>query len=253
MNKEKLQKVRKIAKRVMAGAIEDVLAEEEAKKEKKTNAMVAALADYLGIEEGDITKSTYGEHYFETPSDGEYLVYDNEEDAQDAAIESVENTLEDCGIEVVNGWENFINTDYFDYDRQNYWDDYARDISREDDKKFGNRLVQEAYEYNVIDDDDFEVDEDGNIDYTDCKKSIDDLVDAYGEYCYNEDDPIDWITQCYPKNQLLQYCPGCVKLGDLAEYVVRNDGRGPQLSSWDSKEIEYSYNNNVYYIYKIDD
>ena len=172
-----------------------------------------ALADYLGVEVEEVTPTSYSEHCFTTAHDGEYAVYEDYESANDAAIESVENLLEECGVECVNGWENFINTDYFDYDRQNYWDDYARDIAREDDEKFGNRLVQEAYEFHVIDDDDFNEDEEtGDIDYTDCKKSIDELVDLYGNYCYEDDDPIDWITQCYPKGELLEHCPGCVKL-----------------------------------------
>ncbi len=227
-----MDRIDRIAKRIAADAGDECL---------------EAVADYLGVEPDEVVSS--GDHEYRS-DEMEFLVYDDEEKATNAAIESVENTIEECGVECVNGWENFIDTDYFDYDRREYWRDYANDIYSEDDDIFENRLVREMFDARLLSDDDFTVGEDGMPDYKDCLKKKDELVDEYGEYCYENDDPIEFIKESYP-DDVYYGCPGCVKLGELAEYVVNIDGRGVELSVYDGKEIVHKFNGVEYYIYRM--
>lgn len=210
---------------------------------------VQALASFLG-EETDSIEHQYGMVYKSLEDDTEYMVCKGDDEAESEAIKSVESTIEDCGYQCVNGWENFINLDYFDEDRRQYWRDYCYDIKNENDNKFGNRLFQEAYENGILSDDDFELDDNGEIDYTDCLKSEDDVADSLSQYFYEREEPIDFINEMYG-NDFKDFPSDAFNLGDCAEYVVREDGRGMQLASYDGHEHEYKYNGEYYYIYRL--
>ena len=99
----------------------------------------AALADYLGIQPNGIIH-TYGDCYKVIQSGEEYLVCKGEDEADREAYESVRNVIDDCGYAVVNGWEQFIDWDFFDEDIQSFYTSYCEDIALEPDDEFGNRL-----------------------------------------------------------------------------------------------------------------
>lgn len=208
---------------------------------------VRALAGFLGVSV-DAIEHVYGMVYKCDEDGAEYMVCKGDDEADAQAIESVQNTIEDCGYKCVNGWERFIDTDFFDDDRREYWRGYCEDISNEGDAQYGTRLVQEAYDNGVLTDEDFGTDEAGNTDYENCLKPEDDVVDELSEKLYDMEDPIDFVNETYGVSDNLP--KGAINIGDMAEYVVNSDGRGPQLSSYDGVENEYELDGESYYIYR---
>lgn len=210
---------------------------------------IQALADFLEVDPSEISeryKNCYG---YENK---EYLVF-TEDEAYDFAYEDVKNLIEDCGMECINGYERFIDWDYFYDDMKENYKSYCVNIKEESDNKFDNRLVKECYEEGIIDDDDFEtvLDDDGNetdeIDYNYCLKDNDELIEEYTEYLCDTIDTQEYITGIYKTNEILKYFPNAVDEEALINYVIDTDGKGNVISSYDGKE----YEKNGYLIYRV--
>lgn len=218
-----------------------------------------ALADHLGVDIETITTSRYDDKTFETEDGEEYLVLDSDE-AREAAITSVKDTLDDIGIESFTddfkewAYRNAVETDWFDDALRESKEFYADDIESEDDNEYGTRLIHEMYDEGILEDDDFEKDEDGEIDYTRVKETVDidskkeDFVDKLVE---NMGDAVEWYRSEFGEDELAR----TVRDNDLidadavAEEAVDWDGVGHFLSYYDGKEIElddgwYAYRTN---------
>lgn len=178
----------------------------------------------------------------------EYLVYENQSDAYDAAIDSCKQLIEDCGVNCVNGYENFIDESYFDDMQKEYWREYCHDIKHESDSNYENRLIKECIDANIIGDDDFYYDEYlDEIDFMNCLADEDQIIDNYVEYLCEQESSIDWIKGIYGINELHKYHPNAFDIDAMAEYCVDTDGIAHTLSSYDGKEIEC----NGLYLYRI--
>lgn len=189
---------------------------------------------------------------FETPY-GDYLVL-TEDEADDLAVQNTKDILEDVGLEGLNiDITPYVEEDWFRYALEESNQFYAEDILSESDRTYDNRLVEECYSNGLISDDDFELDEDGKIDYTKCQLDSDELIERYTEYLNDKiKDPIeefifqygqDYFDEIVIKNEL-------VDLDDLAEEIVSLDGRGKSLATYDGEEREIKSNGEWFYIYR---
>ena len=209
----------------------------------------AALAEYLGISPNGIIH-TYGNCYKVIANSQEYLVCKGEDEADDAAYESVKNVLDDCGYGVVTGFENFINWSYFNDDRLAYWKSYCEDISLEQDDEFGTRLINEAYDAGVISDDDFEHDLNGEIIPTRCLVDKQEIIEQLAQHLFKLEDAKSFVIDMYGRD-LKRIPADAIDEEALIQYVIDEDGRGPQLASYDGNEIEFEFEGDTYYIYRV--
>ena len=218
-----------------------------------------ALADHLGVDIETITTSSYDDKTFETEDGEEYLVLDSDE-AREAAIEAVKNDLDDMGIESFTddfkdwAYRNAIETDWFDDALRESEEFYADDIESEDDNEYGNRLIHEMYDEGILEDDDFEKDEDGEIDYTRVKETVDidskkeDFVDKLVE---NMGDAVEWYRSEFGEDELARTVRdnNLIDADAVAEEAIDWDGVEHFLASYDGEEIElddgwYAYRTN---------
>ena len=131
---------------------------------------------------------------------------------------------------------------------------YADDIESEDDNEYGNRLIHEMYDEGILEDDDFEKDEDGEIDYTRVKETVDidskkeDFVDKLVE---NMGDAVEWYRSEFGEDELARTVRdnNLIDADAVAEEAIAWDGVEHFLASYDGEEIElddgwYAYRTN---------
>ena len=206
---------------------------------------INALAEFLGLDEEEkeeIEVDRYNDKLLTYDGD-EYLVVDDDE--ADEEFEDYQRALwDDMGIESFSesfqDWimGNAIDSSWFEdaMDESNRF--YAEDIKDESSREYANRLVEECYDYGLIDDDDFEKDEDGEPNYEECTKDEDDLIDMLVDYM-REDDAIRWYRDTFGdddfKNVVID--KNLVNFDEVINEVKSWDGRGC-LATYDGKENE---------------
>lgn len=207
-----------------------------------------------GIENGEIQQSSWDSHYIEFNS-LEAWVFDDYEDAESAAKEDVINTLDDIGYAGLNvDLSQFADEDWFRDALVESFEYYCRDIALEDDDTYGDRLVQECYDEGLIDDSDFEQDEDGEPDYTQCLVDTDELVERYVDWY--TDNNYDWIQlyiDDFGQSSFDEVCRNNSSIIDqdaLAEYIVEIDGVTNSLARYDGNECEVEIGDVTYYVYR---
>ena len=180
-----------------------------------------------------------------------YWIFDDYDEAKEMAIRYVQDLIADIGFTEINGWENFVDTEWFADAMRESYESYAYDIDSESDSTYGTRLVEECYDNGLIDDDDFEVDEDGEIDYTECTIGVDELVGRLTDYlCDQWGDPVEWYVDNFGDATEAAMNNNLVDVDALAEYVVDADGIANSLADYDSYENEYEFEGITYYIYR---
>jgi hypothetical protein len=215
---------------------------------------ILALAELLGIDESEITQSEYNDDEYEISDGREYLVLTDDE-ADDAFYNSEMSLIDDLGITAFTpSFQKRILTEFGDEDWfytmfRDFYGNYAYDISGEEDDVYGTRLVRECYEAGLIDDDNFRIDENGNIDYTDCLVYTDVLIDQLGSYLtgtidnYVEEFKFEFgeeeLSEVVNRNNLVDW-------DAVIEEIKELDGRGLTLASYDGEELEWG----DYYIYR---
>lgn len=224
----------------------------------KANALVEFLTEN-GEEDvtvDDIEVNDYDSSSFTVMSSGdEYYVYTDDE-ADEAFRDYEMSLIEDLGIQSFSkGFQNEIINNFVDEEpfREFYEDDYfhyATDIAEESDDEFGNRLVRECYEADLISDDDFSTDDNGEVDYTNCTVDEDELVELLRDYMveslngnfaeqFEFDFGKDDFTRFINENNAIDW-------DAVIEEVKIRDGRG-LYSSYDGIEHEYD----DYFIYRM--
>ena len=199
-----------------------------------TQELIEQLAEYRGVEVTDIMQSTFNPNLFVIDGSEEWLVYETEQEAEDAAVEQVKNLLDSEGISFLN-WKymsadiaNFVDTEWFDTAKRESYEQYVEDIRDEweDDEK--TRLDVEMENAGCETEEDF-------IDYL----------------CNSWPDSIEWFRSNFG-NAELDYVainhPEVVDIDKLAQYVVDTDGVANTLASYDGEEVEL-YN---CYAYRVD-
>ena len=215
---------------------------------------IEALAELLGIDESEITQSDYDENLYEVADGREYLVL-TEDEADDAFYEYEMNLIDDIGIEGFTPsfqhriLTEFIDEDWFEDAYREMEEQYSYDIAEESDDTYGTRLVQECYDAGLIDDDDFDVDENGEVDYRACQLSVDELADRLTEHLVDSiDDFVEEFRFEFGEEELNEVVRrhNLVDWDAVIEETKRLDGRGPMLAGYDGIEIDYD----DYYIYR---
>ena len=199
-----------------------------------TQELIEQLAEYRGVEVTDIMQSTFNPNLFVIDGSEEWLVYETEQEAEDAAVEQVKNLLDSEGISFLN-WKymsadiaNFVDTEWFDTAKRESYEQYVEDIRDEweDDEK--TRLDVEMENAGCETEEDF-------IDYL----------------CNSWPDSIEWFKFNFGNSELDSVVinnPDVVDIDKLAQYVVDTDGVANTLASYDREEVEL-YN---CYAYRVD-
>ena len=185
----------------------------------------------------------------------EFRIFDSYDDAYDAAVESVENIIDDIGFEGLNlEISEFMDDDIFKDALVESFEYYCEDIANESSRNFENRLVEECYDNGLIDDDDFEQDEDGEPDYENCLVDTDELTSRYVENY--ENGIYDWYRE-YVFNfgeegvkSLIDNNPNAIDMDALCRYIVDSDGPESTLAGYDGNENTLDYFGTTYYIYR---
>ena len=178
----------------------------------------------------DITSIEFNMNYVTTDI-GEYIVFDNYEDAESLAIERNIEILEDCGIPEnlifeaeLQGW---INEEYF----VNYWSDIHY------------LMAEDEGIYNIMDVDEVELYESGDLLEDDIRENYYNSLQAsiegneLQEYKYHHGE--DAFMEAILDNNLID-------IDALAKWCVDMDGVAHTLASYDGDETEC----NGYYIYR---
>lgn len=188
----------------------------------------------------------------------DWYVFDNYDDAVEGAIEDTKLLLDDIGIDGINfdnlgGIENFVDDEWFEDALKESFESYCYDIEYEGDNTYDNRLVQECYDNDLITDDDFELDEDGEVDYTQCTLDTDELVERYvDDYMSRLTDPISEYISQFGVDEFNRVVKdnGLVDMDELAEAIVDADGPANSLSRYDGNEVNYDFDGITYYMYR---
>ena len=201
-----------------------------------------------------VETQSWSNNYFEC-NGSEYYVFDDYDDAEEAAKQDVINLIEDVGYATIQGWEDYVDEDIFEQAMQESNEFYCDDIASESSAFYGSRLVEECYDNGLIDDDDFETDEDGDPNYEECLVDEYDLKEKLAEYM-TENSGYSYASQWYMDNfgeedfNMFVERNNAIDKDEIAEYVVRSDGVANSLARYDGEENTFEFDGTMYYIYK---
>ena len=235
-------------KKIMSKRLEEKKIDEEDR--------IEALAQFLGLDEEEKEDIEVDDETL-TYDGNEYLVLTDSE-ADDWFERYQKDLWDDMGIQSFSksfqDWiiNNALDNSWFEdaMDESNRF--YCEDIADESSREFDNRLVEECYERGLIDDDDFEEDEDGDVDHEQCKKDNDDLIELMVEDMNNDyDNPVEWYKDSFGEKSLSEVAieKNLVDLDEVIEEVKSLDGRGC-LATYDGSENEEKVNGEWFYIYR---
>ena len=210
---------------------------------------IQALAQYLGIDPSEI--SNIYDNEFETP-EGDYLVVD-EDEAKQLARDDIENLFDDLGLDSFTpdfkDWiiMNALDNEWFEDAIKEFYESYVEDIESEPSSMgYENRLIEEMHDHQVLSDDDFAVDEDGEPDLSTLNDDVDidslkeEFVDLLVE---NAGDPVeyyadnfgwDWVTEAATNNNLIdmdEVVDQCIYMDGIAHFIARYDGNEIELGN----------------------
>jgi hypothetical protein len=213
------------------------------------------------INDGDIEsdyESVYGNGKSVRVGDIRFGVYENDGDAYDAAKEWFEDLVDEIGVaQAVPDyvWKNYLDEDSCEEFFRDDYRSYCEDIVNEDDDTYGNRLVSECYDAGIIDDYDFEEDEDGEPDYSQCAVDEDDLIEKYVDYMVDRiDDFGEEIKFQFGEDALEDLIKrGYIEfdMEGLTDRYIDDCGVGGCLSGYDGYEHEVEYDDYDYYVYRM--
>ena len=210
---------------------------------------IPALANCLGIPENEI--ENLWDYEYQT-SEGDYLVV-TEDEARELAEEDIRNLYDELGLESFTpgfrDWiiMNALDNDWFEDAIRESFESYVEDIENEDGSMgYENRLIEEMHEHQVLSDDDFEIDEDGepnlrelkeDIDIDDKKEEfIDLLVENAGnavDYC-GDNFGWDWVAEMASQHNLIdmdEVVDECISVDGIAHFIARYDGDEIELEN----------------------
>lgn len=226
---------------------------------------IEALAEYLDVNVDDI-EELYDNTFIVNDEDSEFyeqefVVYTDSE-ADEAVKVNLENLVDDVGWAFNLPIEDYIrNNSWFDEAQHESNEFYARDIMSESDDVYESRFVAECVDRGIIPTDDgwFEEDEDGKLTIV---KSIGDGIDAiydaedfFDEFVESLDsdyeDSYEWFVDNFGESELkylIREGRLNIDFDELADDIIRYDGRGNSLSSYDGEEHELD---DDYYAYRV--
>lgn len=220
---------------------------------------VKILVEWLKSEGNDVTEEDveegWGNNNFSV-GNAEYLVCTDEE-ADEAYKKDEEGLIDELGLDGFSDWfqdwiiNNCVDEDWFEDALREEADYLAENYSNERSSTYDNRLVEECYDNNLIDDDDFETDEEGDPDYEQCTVDEWDLQERFKDWYVDNNDAIEWFKMNFGekefKDAVVEH--NLVDWDAVIEQCRHDDGRG-SLARYDGNENEFDYNGETYYIYR---
>ena len=207
----------------------------------------------------------------------EYLIA-NDEGADEYAYERVDNLIDDIGYEGFSPgfWEGHVDADEVaDYFEDMFYDDvedYPEDYLDEDDDR---ELTQEGkdriesleeeigeYQEQLEDTDDTTEEEELELSIEELEERIEEIKDDDDYYDWTDEakenyverrkedvryDPVEFLKDFGMEDRIDNF----INKEDFIWDVISTDGRGHTISSYDGEEDEIEYNNEWYYIYRM--
>ena len=224
------------------------------------NNNIKALSVFLGVSDNDLRISGYNGNLIEVLSgehEGEEYVVGTANEVEKLAIDDVFGLLDDLGLDAVS--ENFRERclaeadvpweEWLEEDKRSY----CEDIIDEPDYTgvYSNRLEQEAVERGLVEDNDFEKNEEGLLHYTGDNDDLIDLmvIDIKDNYTSMS----DYLEDLYGKRWVLEMkdtLERYINYEDVARKVIEEDGIANTLARYDGKENEVEIDGETYYIYR---
>lgn len=217
---------------------------------------IEALANYLNVSVEALKESSYDSNVITHVESGdEYLVCTYDE-AREYARQDIENIFEDLGIEAFTPsfqeWiiDNAIQEDAFYEWQEESNRSYCEDIANERGNGFDNRLIEECYDDVLIDENDFELDEEGEVDYYNCKLDNDELIERYTQHLCKKQSSVDYIKELYSGRELANLLieNNAIDMDIVVEECISADGVAHFIATYDGNEIELEDN---YYAYRV--
>lgn len=215
-----------------------------------TEEKIEALAKFLDIAPDDVSEESVDT--FEA-NGKEWRVLTDQE-ADEAVEEETRNIMDEMGLEAFN--PDFQETILRDYVNDHGW---FQDALQEDMEYYAadledDRLIEECQEADLIKNEDFETDEDGEPDYDQCKLDRTELEEKLVEHLVDEaGDPMEWFKDNFGeeefKDAVIEHCD--FDYEGIAQEAISWDGRGHFLNTYDGREEEVEVNNETYYIYRL--
>jgi len=180
--------------------------------------------------------------YIEIEGDtGDYIVFEDEDEAEKYAIKRVAEDLEENPEYFTQDWlMNYIDAGNFFKDAYLEWDtSYAEDIKSESSNDYPNRLIEEMVERGIMSEEDAQGD--------DADEIADDRIDTFAHMMSDEkmdegSDGYEYYKSNFGEQQageiLSQH--GLLDIGSASVDAVNSDGIGHFLSGYDGKMIELS-------------
>lgn len=195
------------------------------------NDRIAVLHKFLEGEysEEDIENAAEREDTFEFANGERFLVLDDYE-ADNYARCYLEDLIDDIGFEGINGWKDFLDDDSV----ENYMEEYNRNYVNDFDIE---ELEEEMESYGL---------------------SLEDFEDedAFREAAVEEfmgENPISWLFDNYDEKTIKDMIDGGyirMDMQGLIDYIIRLDGRGNTISSYDGEENEVEFDGETYFVYR---
>jgi len=248
---EKIKKRKKLKPNIKRKLIKNLIMEGKEDK-KKMQEFVKFLGD------SDITINDIEHEYDNVYShDGEEYLILTDKEADQAMTDVIERDINELGFEQLGHFgqiiiDNYISGDWFDEYMKTNSEEYIDEIESETDERFGNRLIAELYDIDILEDGDFEEDGDGEPIYDKLNGNVDmdDKKEEYVEYRANEydDDGVFYCQETYDDDTFKKMA---IRHGDIdykgaGKQAARMNGRGNHLSSYDGEEHE----SGKYYFYQ---
>jgi hypothetical protein len=208
--------------------------------------VIQVVADYFNVPVEDITQSSWDDRVYELPNGEEYLVI-HEDDVYDEVRKDVEGIFDDIGMEsftpFFQEWilYNAMDLDWFEEAQRESFASYFDDITRESSDTYENRAIEELYDAGIIDDDDFDTDDEGEVDYNSFNGDADDYVDEYVDYMVDQaDEPVRWFISEFGKKSFSDTVKehNLIDMDMVIDECLDVDGAAPFLARYDGKEHE---------------
>ena len=214
-----------------------------------------ALADFLELDPKEIKQSEYDENTFVTDNEyveEEYLVFDDYDDAEEAAKQDVLNLFDDLGLdsftESARSYiiDNFMDQDFLSDALRENFESYVDDIEEDTYRtRYENRLVDECVDAGIITEEEAENEE---YDIDELKKElVDHLCSEWeGKEADYFIDNFGSLDEAFGRDTV----ESNLDLNAMAEWTVEEDGVAHFIARYDEIENEHEYDGTTYWIYR---
>ena len=219
------------------------------------NEKIMALAQFLECEPEQITVSKHDKNLFYYKEDGEkygeeYYVFDDYDEAEEAAKQDVIILFDDMGLQSFSDWgrdyviDNFMDEDFLSDALRENFESYVDDIRSENGYHYANRMIDEAVEAGILSEEDAEEE---NYDEDDVASNlIDHFCEEWeGREAEYFESNFGSLEDAFGKETVEAH----IDTDAMADWCVREDGVGSHLNRWDGREYEEEYEGTTYYIY----